>query len=91
MKFLTRLAEGLRARIGDDWKHSWRFGSVQLHAFATTVAVGLADYMANNPTALRDMVAQLPERFRLPALVAGGGVWLAIGWLVRVWRGVHRG
>lgn len=90
MKVSDRLAAPFRAlapRISDDWRQSWRFGSVRLHAIATALAV----YMADNPTALRELVAQLPPVYgsRFPILIAAGSLWLAVGWLVRVWRGVN--
>ena len=82
---LRTLLASLRARLIDNWKHSWKFGSVQLHGLATALAV----YMADNPGALRDLVAQLPAQFRLPALIGAGALWFVVGWLVRVWRGVN--
>lgn len=77
------MLEKLKSRLVANWKESWRFGSVRLHAIATAVAI----YVANNPNAINSILGQLPPRFQTPTLIAAGAAWLALGWLIRIWQG----
>lgn len=82
----------LTAHFVDDWHRSLHWGSVRLHALATATIFPALGCIAENPSALKDLVAQLPPRFPfLSALVVLGGAWLFLGWLVRVWNGKPNG
>jgi hypothetical protein len=84
---IKTLTDNVRARIDAEWKQSWKWGSVRIHALATALAV----YIAHNPTALNDLVNQLPVKDRFPIIISAGAVWLCIGWMVRLWKGVGNG
>ena len=84
---LTRLKIWIAAHVHDNWRDSWKWGSVRLHALATAVLA----YIVANPGALNNLVYGISPQWRFPALLSLAGTWFALGWVIRVWQGKPNG
>jgi hypothetical protein len=74
-------------RLVDNWRDWWRWGSMRLHVIGTA---GFA-YIIENPNALNNLVYGISPEWRRPFLFTLAGLWFALGWGVRMWKGKKNG
>jgi hypothetical protein len=82
------MLEVIKSRLINDWRQSWKFGSVWLHCVGTSSAFA---YVYENPGALNNLLYGLPPQWRLPVFFTLGGIWFAFGWAVRIYKGKPNG